>query len=170
MAVNILMTPGFTIPGDLYSWGKDYGGSLIPMLAQVLCSTYHFPPVLAVSVVHYFILIAGFSALSTLFKDHYLKLALAFIWFLPSWHQVGQVTSLFGIQMSMLAISVYSTNMISSALSLKVRLLWISLACLSFITAVWVSDLAVISSLAFIIAITFHIRKSINRSWASCFN
>jgi hypothetical protein len=169
MAVNILMTPGFNIPGDLYFWGQDRGGSLIPMLAHILCSTYFFPPILAVSVVHFFILIAGFSALATLFKDRTLKLALALVWFFPCWHFLDHVLLLFGIQMSMLAISIYFLNRISRAQRIRFNLLWLSMACLSFIAAVWVSDLAILSLPAYLLGITFIHRKTLSWSFFGSF-
>ncbi len=169
MAVNILMTPGFSIPANLYFWGQDRAGSLIPMIAQILCSTYHFPPIIAVSLVHYIFLIAGYFALSTLFKDRSLRLALAFVWFFPCWHFLDHVLLLFGIQMSMLAISIYFINRSSQTHTIRIRLLWLSMACISFITAVWVSDMSIFSMLAFLLGIAFFNRKNFTRTYFIAF-
>ncbi len=151
MSVGILMTPGFTIPGDLYLWGQDHGGCLVPMLANLLVISYHFPPVLAVSIIHYILLIAGFFAVSTLFKCYSSRLLLALIWFLPFWHLTGQLTTITGIQISLLCIGIYFLNHSLTASALYTRLLWLSVACLVFITSVWVADLAAFSLLLILI-------------------
>jgi hypothetical protein len=46
MAVNVLMAKGVNLPGDLYFWGQDRAGSLIPLLANVFVEAYKFPPIL----------------------------------------------------------------------------------------------------------------------------
>lgn len=145
MAVNVLMAQDLNLPGDFYFWGQDRAGSLIPLLANFLVNAYKFPPVLAVSVIHYLILIVGFFALASFFRNRNLKLVLALIWFFPSWHFLDHIILLFGIQMSMIAISLYFLKMMQVALKRFERLAWLSLACLSFITAIWVSDLALLS-------------------------
>jgi hypothetical protein len=145
MAVNVLMAQSLNLPGDFYFWGQDRAGSLIPLLANFLVEAYKFPPVLAVSVIHYFILIAGFFALAIFFRNRNLKLILALIWFFPSWHFLDQVILLFGIQMSMIAIALYFLKIMHAALNRYMKLVWLSLACISFVIAIWVSDMALVS-------------------------
>jgi len=36
MAITILMAQNLNLPGDLYFWGQDRAGSLIPLLANIL--------------------------------------------------------------------------------------------------------------------------------------
>jgi hypothetical protein len=151
MAVNSLMAQGLNFPGDFYSWGQDRGGSLVAMLANLLVEAYKFPPVMAVSFIHYFILIAGFFALASFFRNRNLRLIFALIWFFPCWHFLAQVTSLFGIQMSLTVIALYALRRLQLSLNLFFRIVWLSAACLSFLLAVWVSDLALIS--LFILAV-----------------
>ncbi len=145
MAVNVLMAQSLNLPGDFYFWGQDRAGSLIPLLANFLVEAYKFPPILAVSVIHYFILIAGFFALATFFRNRNLKLILALLWFFPSWHFLDHVILLFGIQMSMIAIALYFLRIMQAAMNRYVKLVWLSLVCLSFLIAIWVSDLALLS-------------------------
>ena len=139
------MTPGYNIFGDFYFWGQNFAGNLVPFLAKLLCTSYRFPPDMAVSVVHYGILIAGFLAVSTLFSSRHIKLLLAIIWFFPSWYFLGQVTSIFGIQLSLLGIGIYLLRRYKNAFSQNMQLVWLSFACVTFIIALWVSDLSVIS-------------------------
>jgi hypothetical protein len=145
MSVTILMAQNFNLPGDLYFWGQDRGGSLIPLLANILVEAYKFPPALAVSLIHYIIMVAGFFAMASFFRNRNLKLILALIWFFPSWHFLDQVFPLFGIQMCLLALSLYFLKLMQRAVNRYRRLAWLSLACLSFIISIWVSDLAVVS-------------------------
>jgi len=151
MAVNILMAHSLSLPGDLYFWGQDRAGSLIPLLANILVEAYKFPPVMAVSIIHYLILIAGFFALASFFRNRNLKVILALIWFFPCWHFLDQVNQLFGIQMSLIAIALYFLKIMQASVSRYLQLAWLSLASISFILAIWVSDLAVLS--LFIIAL-----------------
>ena len=155
MAVNILMTPGFSLPGDLYFWGQDRAGSLIPMLAQVLCDIYRFPPALAVSIVHSGILIAGFFAFSTFFKTRLSKILLAAAWFFPAWHFQDHVVLLFGVQMSMLGIGLWALRNSRKPEEVWKQLVWHSAACLFFILSVWVSDLSVLSVLILIVLVAW---------------
>jgi hypothetical protein len=150
-AITILMTPGFSIPGDLYLWGQNFFGSLVPFLAQLLALSYRFPPDMAVSVVHYVILIGGFLALSTFFRSRFLKLLMALTWFIPAWHSIGQVTNIFSIQFSLLIIGIYLLNRYKSVVSEKIKAIWMSLACIAFITSVWVSDLSFVSLILLIL-------------------
>ncbi|MCX6243743.1 MAG: hypothetical protein NTU98_03480 [Bacteroidetes bacterium] len=145
MAVNALMAQGVNIPGDLYFWGQDHGGSLLPLLANILVEAYKFPPVMAVSVIHYLILIAGFFALATLFRSRNTKLLLALVWFFPAWHFIDHVLLIYGIQMSMIALAAYLLKIMQSSANWKLKLLWLGLASLTMILAVWVSDLVLVS-------------------------
>ena len=145
MAVNVLMAQSLNLPGDLYFWGQDRAGSLIPLLANIFVEAYKFPPVLAVSLIHYLILIAGFFALASFFRNRNLRLILALIWFFPAWHFLDQVTGIFGIQMSVIVIGLYFLKTKQVAVSKYLKLVWLSLACLSFIISIWVSDLALVS-------------------------
>jgi hypothetical protein len=153
-ALTILMVRGFGIPGDLYFWGQSFSGNLVPLLAHYLGVTYRFPPDMGVAVVHYAILIAGCFSISTLFRSRYFKILFAIIWFFPSWYFLGQITSVFGLQMSLLGIGIYLLNRYKSAYSLSKQMVWLALSCMTFIVSVWVSDLSVISItiLLFIIA------------------
>jgi hypothetical protein len=143
--VTVLMSQGLALPGDLYFWGQDRGGSLVPLLANVLVEAYKFPPILAVSVVHYFIMIAGFFAMASFFRNRNLKVILVLVWFFPCWHFLDQIMPLFGVQMAMTAFALYFLKKTKTAGNHFFNLVWMSLACLSFILTIWVSDLAVVS-------------------------
>ena len=145
MGVNVLMAQSLNLPGDFYFWGQDRAGSLIPLLSNFLVEVYKFPPLMAVSLIHYFILVAGFFALASFFRNRNLKLILALLWFFPSWHFIDHVTLLYCIQMSMLAIAIYLLRITKITQNRYVKSVWLSLACFSFLIAIWVSDMALLS-------------------------
>lgn len=158
MAINVLMTPGFSIPGDLYFWGQDRAGSLIPFLSWLLCVLYKFPPVLAVSLVHFGLLTAGFFALSGFFKTRTSRLFLAAVWFFPPIHFIDHVLLLFGVQLSLLVIGVWALRKSVEPGSLLRLLLFQSGAWAMFILSVWVSDLSVVT-LIVLAAFTFLVNR-----------
>ncbi|HSN49655.1 MAG TPA: hypothetical protein VLR52_00390, partial [Bacteroidales bacterium] len=62
-------------------------------------------------------------------------------------HFTDQLTSNTGIQFSLLCTGIWLLNHSLSAAALRSRLLWLSGACLVFITSVWVADFAALSLL-----------------------
>ena len=148
MAVNILMTPGFKFPHDIYFWGQDRSGSLIPLLAHFLYSVTAWQPVIIVSLVHYSILTAGFLALCRFVKSAPGRLFTAMFWFFPPWHFLEFLLILYGVQASCVYIGMnFFDRSWHSEVQWK-RLAWLSASCMIFIVAVWVSDMIVVSLLA----------------------
>jgi hypothetical protein len=144
MAINILMTPGYNLSHDLYAWGQDRGGSLIPLLSHLLYRITPISPVSAVSLVHYMILIIGYFAATTLFKSRYSKLFLALLWFFPPWHFTDFVLFPFGTQFSLFFVGLYFLRKSEISTSLLIQNLWLALSCLLMILSVWVSELGII--------------------------
>jgi hypothetical protein len=82
-AVHILMAYDLKLPHDLYYWGQNRLGSLLPILAHGLLKVSRFSAAEAVAYVQYFILLIGFLCLSSLFQSFFSKVVFAFVWFLP---------------------------------------------------------------------------------------
>ena len=159
-ALTILITPGFSVPGDLYMWGQNFGGSLLPFLARLLYLIYRFPPAMAVSVVHFIILILGFLSLATLFRGRFFRILAALVWFIPPFHAISLVTSPFAIQLSIFLMGIYAIQRIKSASGQKDEILWLSLASLSFVIAGWVSDLSFLTIVVFLLYLLWQKYKS----------
>lgn len=160
-AINVLMTPGYSIPGDLYLWGQNFYGSLVPFLAQILNLTYRFPPAMAVSVVHFLILTAGFLALSTFFRSRYTKILLGVLWFIPAWHAIHHVTGIWGLQSSLFAIAFYLMHRYSETGKERIRLLWLSGICAILFLSIWVSDFSYISLIVLIGLLAWKFRRDL---------
>ncbi|MCX6248747.1 MAG: hypothetical protein NTW10_13565 [Bacteroidetes bacterium] len=160
MAVTIIMSQDLNLPADLYFWGQDRGGSLIPLLANILVEAYKFPPVMAVSLIHYLILVVGFFAMASFFRNRNLKLILALVWFFPCWHFLDQVMPLFGVQMCLTIIAIYCLKRMQMGVSFYWQLLWLSLSCLTWILCIWVSDLAIVSLMILVMIVIWKYRQA----------
>jgi hypothetical protein len=155
IAVNILMAADFHLPGDLYFWGQDRAGSMIPLLASPLIRITGISPVIAVSLIHYFILVLGFSALASLMKGKMPVILLCMVWFLPPWHFQDFVVLLFGIQASFVAIGLYFLRKLFGGGIVTLQPVWTGAFILSIICGIWVSDLVWVSGLALILLGSF---------------
>jgi hypothetical protein len=144
MAINILMTPGYHLPHDLYAWGQDRGGSLIPMLSNLLYRIVPISPVSAVSLVHYMILILGYFAATTLLKSKISRLFLALMWFFPPWHFTDFVLFPFGTQFSLFLIGLFFLSKSEISKSLLIQNLWLAISCILMILSIWVSELGLL--------------------------
>jgi len=82
-AVHILMAEDLQLPADLYFWGQDRLGSLEPILAHGLLALLPLRPVVALSIVQYGILVAGFWVFARFFKQPLITVIFALVWFLP---------------------------------------------------------------------------------------
>jgi len=144
MAINILMTPCYHLPHDLYAWGQDRGGSLIPLLSHILYKLVPISPVAAVSVVHYLILITGYFAATTLLRSKISRIFLALLWFFPPWHFTDFVLFPFGTQFSLFMTGVFFLGKSEKSLSLAGQNLWLALSCILMIVSIWVSELGIL--------------------------
>jgi len=160
MAVNILMTPAFSLPHDIYFWGQDRAGNLIPLIAHVVYIVTGWQPVVIVSIVHYLILAAGFWALSYFVRTAYGRIILALVWFFPPWHFIEFLLILYGVQAS---CAILALNFLTRSFGARMQwkcILWLSLSCLMFILAVWVSDMILADILALVILGVLYFRAA----------
>jgi hypothetical protein len=144
MAINILMTPAYHLPDDLFAWGQDRGGSLIPLLSHILYKLAPISPVAAVSVVHYLILIIGYFAATTLLKSKVSRIFLALLWFFPPWHFTDFVLFPFGTQFSLFLVGLYFLAKSEISKRILIQNLWLSLSCTLMILSIWVSEMGIL--------------------------
>ena len=153
-AVSILMLHNFRLPEDLFFWGQDRVGSVIPLLGQIPYKLLGINHLWSESLIHYLILIAGFSAFSTFLNSKTSKIIFAVLWFLPIDAFLGLTRYSFGIQYSFVGIGLYFIKFVYESKSLKTfrRYAFWSLAFLSFLTAVYSTESAVVT-IAIILAV-----------------
>ncbi len=82
-AIHVLMAADFQLPRDLYYWGQDRLGSLLPMCAHWLGYILPIHPLYLCSIVQYLFLGTGFLILSSFLQNRPLKIALCALIFLP---------------------------------------------------------------------------------------
>jgi len=160
MAVNILMTVSFSLPHDIYFWGQDRAGNLIPMIGHCLYMLTGWKPVILVSIVHYLILIAGFWALTRFVKTGYGRMVLALVWFFPPLHFLDFLLLVYGVQASCVLLSLNFLDRARCVHDKWKGLAWLSAACMMFIITIWVSELAVVSILTLLITGTMYYRAA----------
>lgn len=146
-ALNVLMAHEYQLPHDLYCWGQDRGGTLIPLISQVF-KAIGFGSIYAVSLSNYLILFLGFWGWSTLFKDNRIILLLALCWFLPYQRFLNITSFPIGMGYSLIGFSLVFIQKINWKENLLTHFPnWFRLGAIVIIwlLAVWCSDLVFIT-------------------------
>jgi len=146
-AVLILMLDSFRIPEDIYFWGQNRVGSIIPLLGQIPLKLFGINLLWSESLIHYLVLILGFAAFSTFLKSKISKVVFAIVWFIPTDPFLGLVRYSFGLHYSFIAIGLYLIKYYTEHKVIKniwKYLLWI-LTFISFLTAVWITETAIVT-------------------------
>ena len=150
--VTILMIHDFNFKTDLYFWGQDRYGSILPLVGQFFHKGLGFSCVLSESFSHYLIISLGFFSLVSFLKDYKLKIALALVWFFPPFHMLDFLRNTLGIEYSLICISLYfikKTYTVRRQNNKRLLFYFLSMISLSF--ALWVSDLAVVTILLIVL-------------------
>ncbi|MGZ4056229.1 MAG: hypothetical protein ACXVDZ_09570 [Bacteroidia bacterium] len=146
--LSILMTQYYKLPHDIYCWGQDRGGTLVPLISQLFFRGFHFSAVNSVSITNYLLLIIGFIGFSDLLKNKSAKIIFAIFWFLPPLWYIDMLRFPYGMEYCLIAVGIFIINRLNfnpaKNLSLKQHLLLLCLV-LIFIISIWVSDLAAVS-------------------------
>lgn len=160
-ALNILMTHTYHLPQDIYCWGQDRGGTLIPLIGHFLYKVFSIHPIYACALAHYLVLTIGFLFLAKMLNSKLARLVLAIVWFLPPAHMADFVLYPFSTQFSLLAIAFFLIDKLyKKETSILKKNFIIALICIINIGAIWVSDLSVISICLLIAFIFFYFLKN----------
>jgi hypothetical protein len=165
--LNVLMAHNYSLPENLYCWGQDRGGTLIPLLSQIFIKPFGIPAYMAVSISNYLVLILGFWGFSTLFKDKRLLLLLALFWFFPYQRFLQIVVFPIGMGYSLLGFSILfirSIDFQKNIYSHFPNILRLGIISFIWLLAVWCSDLAFVSLLTLLGTFFLY-----NRSYFSLF-
>ncbi len=160
-ALNILMTFYYKLPRDLYCWGQDRGGTLIPLLGQIFYRGAGVSPVLAVSLANYLLLIAGFAGFASLLEKKTSRLLLAAGWFLPPFFFIDMTRFPLGMEYSLIGFSLLLIGRLvkTSRKALSWHALMLSLVVV-LTAALWVSDTAVITIVLLLVTLALAHRRS----------
>jgi len=172
-AVHILMAYDLKLPSDLYYWGQDRLGSLLPILSHGLLKISHLSAAEAVAVVQYGLLLIGYLSLSSLFQSLFSKLVFAGLWFLPilDFNALISVAQPYGPQFALIGLAIVLVRQIklqSGKLFLFKNQLLVFGAGLCLAISLWVSDLSIILIVLFLgSAILFALQHLAQASWES---
>ena len=83
-AVHVLMAQDIKLPDDLYYWGQNRLGSLLPILSYFGVRILSLSPIVAVSYVQYLLLLIGFLSFCSILRSNFSRLTLALVWLLPA--------------------------------------------------------------------------------------
>ena len=147
-AVHILMTYDLRLPQDLYYWGQDRLGSLLPILSNQLSEVFSIVPVKAASYTQYFLILLGYLSLSSLFKSTIAKLIFALAWFLPLNYfiELLMIAQPYGPQFACIGVAAVLINQAGKASdrkNIKTAVL-IGLATIFLFLSLWLSDLSIL--------------------------
>ncbi len=164
-AIHVLMAHYFKFPDDLYFWGQDRLGSLVPMVASLPVKWFGASAIWSISIVHYLFLTAGFWLISTFIGRTLPKLLLCVLWFFPlqafDFHL--QISHPYAPQLFLLGLSLFLWNKIRKpGISLRRHNALLFFSTLSFMLSVWISDLGLfILPLFLIVLFRAYIRTSL---------
>ncbi|HLP55513.1 MAG TPA: hypothetical protein VK151_10815 [Fluviicola sp.] len=160
----ILMAHYFELPRDVYCWGQDRLGSLIPLMSKGFMKGFGASAMTAVSLSNYLVLILGYVGFSSLIKSRYGKLVFALIWFFPFQRFIDLTRYTIGVEYSLIAFAIFLILKLQfenkSFFYWKNHLLLIAIN-IVFGAAIWASDLSVvtITILLFVLYVYHFIKK-----------
>ena len=162
-AVLVLMIHDYHLPHDLYYWGANRGGTVIPLIGQFFYKFLDFPAIASESFSRYLIHIIGFLGLASLFKSNLTKIVFAVVWFLPPLRMIDVLKVSFAQQYALAGISIFLMNHVHARPIEKYPLqhhILLLLMVVFFIMSVWVSDLSVVTVFVILfIHFIFYLKK-----------
>ncbi|MBN2214330.1 MAG: hypothetical protein JW723_08800 [Bacteroidales bacterium] len=162
-AVLVLMIHDFHLPGDIYYWGANRGGTIIPLIGQFFHKIMHLPALTSESLARYLIHVIGFLGLTSLFRSNPIKIVFAVVWFLPPLRMLDVLKVSFAQQYALTGMAICLMSFIQTGSAQKHHLkhhLLLFLIVILFIMSVWVSDLAVVTIFIILfIQLVFDLKK-----------
>ncbi len=167
--ITILMIKYFSFSTDLYYWGQDRYGSIIPLIGHIFYKWLSISPVMIESILHYTILISGFLAISSFLPKPKHRLLLAIAWFLPPFHMIDLLRNTMGLQISLFAVSLFFILKTVHSKTFYGFLARLFISFLLIVLTIWVSDVAIISFFALFI-VFFFTRNALRMNLLSVYN
>lgn len=161
--LNILMAHYYDLPADIYCWGQDRLGSIIPLTAQFFMKVFGASAITAVSLSNYTILILGYIGFASLLKKPVSKLLFAVVWFLPYERFIDINRFTIGVEYSLIAFSIFLIRKVrfegKGFFDLRNHVLLAGITLLLGLS-IWASDLAIVTIFLLLFTLgAFHYRK-----------
>lgn len=149
-ALNILMAHYYKLPNDVYCWGQNRGGTLIPLISQIFIKIFGFPAYVSVSISNYIVLFLGYLGFSSLFKNNYIKILFSIAWFFPPVQFIDLMRFPIGVEYSLIGFSILMIKKIDFKSNSYKNHINLSIIILLFLLSQWVSDLSIVTILIMI--------------------
>ena len=149
IAVHVLMTESFSFRYDLYFWGQDRLGSLVPMMANVLYRITGASPFWLTAIVKWLFLVIGCVSFWLFIPNRFQRWVWTCIWFFPAYEMMYHLLPghPYAEQMAMFGLSLLffhrAVNASSFSWNVHLFLLFAS-------TSFWISDFSLIFYLVLI--------------------
>ena len=151
-AVHVMMAYDLQLPEDLYYWGQNRLGSLLPVVSHGLLKISSLTPIEAISYAQYGFLTIGYLCFISLFRKTISKVIFAIVWFLPPipFLKLVEVAHPFAPQLALLGIALVAANRFASFPESKLvqRLSLSVIIIINLTLSIWVSDLSLVFALS----------------------
>ncbi|NEQ99687.1 MAG: hypothetical protein F6K30_23795 [Cyanothece sp. SIO2G6] len=161
-AVHILMTHDLQLPDDLYYWGQDRLGSLVPILSHFALKMIPLAPVKMVGIMTYVMALVAYLCFASFLREAASWVLLAAAWFLPLrlYVEFLEVGPPYAAQFACLGLATVGMRWLlyrGSLGSSWQRHLVITLTMFSMTASLWVSTFSIIYLMAVLGAIAHHL-------------
>ncbi|MGK7890991.1 MAG: hypothetical protein AB4042_16805 [Leptolyngbyaceae cyanobacterium] len=176
-AIHILMAHDLQLPADLYYWGQDRLGSLVPILSHFALKILPLAPVEMVGIVNYGTVLVAYLCFASFLRDGVSWVLLAAAWFLPLrlYVEFLEIGPPYAAQFACLGLATVGMRWLLCRWSLGSswqRRLVIALTIFSMTASLWMSTFSIIYLMVGLGAIAHHIwfslsakQRQANYSW-----
>lgn len=168
-AVHVLMTYDLQLPGDLYYWGQNRLGSLVPIMAHYGMKVVPLSPVQALGLMNYGTLLVAYLCFASFFNQVLSRLLLAIAFFLPlkMYIEILQIGQPYVGQFACLGVASvglrWLLNRWSTARIVKRRAV-LALTVGAMAISLWMSDFSIIYWGIVLGAIAYHLFRTLSPS------
>ena len=145
-AIHVLMAYHLKLPDDLYYWGQDRLGSLLPVLSHWLLKILPLPVATAVSIVQYALLVFGFVCFASLLRHAVSRVVLALVWFLPlrPFTELVSIGQPYAAQLALIGAACVAIDRRSQSTQLAAKRGWLGIATACLFLSLWMSDFTIV--------------------------
>ncbi|MEM9216256.1 MAG: hypothetical protein AAGD25_18160 [Cyanobacteria bacterium P01_F01_bin.150] len=148
-AVHVLMTYDLQLPEDLYYWGQNRLGSLVPIMAHYGMKVIPLSPVQVLGLVNYGTLLVSYLCFTRFFRHALSRILLAIAFFLPLklYIEIIQIGQPYGGQFACLGLASMGLKWLLnqwSTASLIRRRTVLGLTMGTMTASLWMSDFSIV--------------------------
>ena len=159
------MANDFHLPEDLYFWGQDRLGSLVPMLANLLVRLFAVKAITAYSIVQYLLLLGVFFMMRIFIAHMFSRILFCFFLFIPFPFFMEQ--HYYSPQYFFLAICMFIYyRYYLGTFSFFKKLIYLFLCFIALSLAVWIAEFSVVFIACFlsVISLNYFLQEKMNKN------